>query len=111
MDKLTKEQAEWLIERLCSEITYQLNNVPSHQIKEIIHQCTEKEFPELQMQTEDRLIDIQITGREIDDEFNQVCVEISNQDDGHIVIPLYSKEFKQFTEGCNKIVKWLNEQS
>lgn len=61
----------------------------------VIHQCTEKPFPKFSVNTESGIF-------------------YANEHDGFIQINdeyLFTvNQFKEFTEGCNEVVKWLEGQ-
>ena len=73
-------------------------------VENIIDSFTEKEFPAFSLNVDYGCVNINLDGE---------CVKIVAQGCDHD--PRGSSwfsahEFKQFTEGCNKIVEWLNEQ-
>lgn len=107
--QINKAQAERLLQtidtnayskELCGRNAYYKDD-----ILKAISQCTEKEFPEysgtwscpngggiLQLRT---------------------CINkryIFLKQDDKYQLSMEQHEFKQFTEGCNKIVEWINEQ-
>ncbi len=113
MNKLSQEQAEWLIEKIkkhdnihrdagggCTSCIY------AYDVEETINQCTEKEFPEFNLEYPKGKISIS----ENDNRINIGFVDImgSLRACGNLYIP--KERFKQFTQGCNEIVKWLEEQ-
>jgi len=112
MKKLTKEQAEWLIKSLELHMgrVYKPDSnsevVGWKKTLEIINQCTEKEFPKIDM----NVIHPDFPGRQRIsaqqahfDKSICVCVDGLN-------CFLTSEQFKQFTTGCQRIVEWLQEQ-
>lgn len=122
MQKLTKEQAEWL--NAAMKDLY-LNNHPNNEahnfaldMKDIINQCTEKEFPEFKiiMEGSGRHDLIHVTNKAGDNEDSRECENVIfiNVDNGpwdtQSFVMMEWNEFKQFTENCNKIVEWLDEQ-
>lgn len=113
MQKLTKEQAEWLIEKLScksykQETRYGHNEcevndiVEMLDIKETINQCTEKEFPDLRIDISDHS---QIHLNRDTRNNAQVSINVVNE-----YAYLNAHEFKLLTEGCVKICAWLKEQ-
>lgn len=109
--KLSKQQAKLLIRSLALYSGRVNNTVPGSevvawtQIVAIINRHTEKEFPGFEMKWNDK-----------DDIAHWVKVSL---EDGEVEVQcdcaeyyLYfgCKEFKEFTQGCNKIVEWMGEQ-
>ena len=103
MKLLTEEQAECLIK----ELEDKAHNDPFHfckvTTKMLINQCTEKDFPRFYMEA---------------GHYEQVCVrEMKCMDvDCAVVISteriathMSAERFKEFTDGCNKVVEWLEE--
>lgn len=112
MQKLTKEQAEWLIEtaRLHADSsTQRWEQVFSmDRLQAIIDKCTEKEFPNYQfIDPDDCDFFVNIVLHCSGDVSSEPTVRIGVCS-GYL--NLFASEFKKFTEGCNKIVEWLNEQ-
>ena len=105
MKKLTKEQSEFLIDKV--DRIFLMENKEAlfnDKIVKIINECTEKEFPVFRFEDEcdcDSFVEVRLFC-ETD---NLIGVELPQ---GYI--NLYPHEFKQFTEGCNKIVKWQEGQ-
>ena len=104
MRLLDKEQAEWLIEKLNTNYFKSTDDGTAAAIRDIINQCTEKEFPSYfwaDKDDDDACIELSLfceTG-------NMIKVKIFESN-----LNLYPKQFEAFTEGCNKIVEWLQEQ-
>lgn len=115
MKKLSKEQAAMLIEQI-HNIFIRLNYTPSvHRpsslqelaglmstVKQVIEECAEKEFPKLCIDASDH---------------SQINIDRDNRNNAEVYVNvvgeyayLNTHEFKIFTEGCNKIVAWLDEQ-
>ncbi len=104
MNKLTKDQAEWLLQKITKEATRVgcgLNGRGEYfsidETELVINQCTEKEFPEY------------IT--------DSVKLRTDNKFDFPVVMTMPAmhhhfelQEFKKFTDGCNEIMKWLEGQ-
>lgn len=119
MNKLTKEQAEWLIEKIKSQSYKQehrfghndseINTVIEiHDAQNILNQCTEKEFPTFKMCWKDKDY-----GRcEINVALYQGEIHMLSVDDDGDRTALYFpyEQFKQFIQGGNKIVEWLDEK-
>ncbi len=106
-NKLTKEQAEYLIEKIKCEARAlamtdaQYKELKCHafgidDIETVINQCTERPFPAFN-----------IEGIYINMDGSQDHILLTF-DDTHNY--LHFKSFKEFTANCNKIVKWLEEQ-
>lgn len=113
--KLSKAQAQFLIEKLeCSAISK--DSYPS--IRDIINQCTEKEFPGFCInvyepnEIEKNEIPDTITIKQYGDHSSAISFIYSDRSginqSFEFLIPIY--KFSQFTEGCNKVVEYLNEQ-
>jgi hypothetical protein len=115
MQKLTKEQRDWLIEgmgrifpsfannNVTAEILLKgsLENGAAYMLNamtKLIDQCTEKEFPAFEIYSLDKELLFRVYAH--DEEF----VRISNYEHW---IGIKFEEFKQFTEGCQKICEWL----
>lgn len=119
MQKLTKEQCDWLIrsiDRAVEGRVISTNNISEAAktvaqirafVQEAINQCTEKEFPKfgLDVHNSQRLYQ------------RHLSIELDAVDAGGLLIrcestyavPVTFDQFKQFTDGCNKIVEWLND--
>ena len=117
MNKLTKEQAEWLIERFkekhTKEFTYFVVNGFEAAI-EIINQCAEKEFPGFTVDLHDyekNIVGCIFLSDYIGADMRHVELRMRTPNKIDSWTTLFPCEFKQFTEGCQKIVEWLNEQS
>lgn len=119
MQKLTAEQAEWLIQKIQNKQLV-LRNLDGSMntlaycldIKEIINQCTEKEFPNFEMITNNYddcymgSIGVCLFQRENSIDENKYCLIKTDR-----MEPLLTFEaFKQFTAGCNEICKWIEGQ-
>ena len=99
--KLTKEQADWLIKEFNDHDIKSINIV-----EKIINQYTEKEFPEV-------VIELGGGYEILIENNNETGIYFATFKDGvakQNTCDLSFKQFKQFTEGCNKIVQWLKEQ-
>lgn len=117
MKKLNKEQAAWLCKEVdevsvgCDFYGHPIigNALYKEDVKCLINECTEKEFPEYNFKPQDEFWSISLSlfeKGEMSD--NRVMIQFIDED--KMSINLYPKEFKQFTEGCNKIVEWLKGQ-
>jgi len=103
MQKLTKEQAQWLINRFNSAFGVddsELIGISACKVrdgaKQIISQCTEKEFPAFSFETQDhRIISMhQVVNRAaLNNEFFLDKAELM-----HLVL------------GIEKIIDWMEEQ-
>ncbi len=112
MNKLTKQQAEWLIEKIrneedkytmgCQKCNTRLS-IPS--VVHVINQCTEKEFPDIDMAWNRFGIDEALYIQQMGDEPYNILLGSKNMS-----TYFNKEEFKTFTDGCNKIVDWLEEQ-
>ena len=107
-NKLTKDQAVLMIEEFSK--AHKSNDwngglFIGDTIK-IINQCTEKEFPHINMHWNRFGIDEALYIQQLGDFPYDILLETRNMS------TYFNKEqFKQFTEGCNKIVEWINEQA
>lgn len=123
---LSKEQAAWLIERFGKQRKLDLVNKYSKQpftegymsfdkIEEIINQCTEKEFPGFEMILPywGNTHKYNVTLRSWISAYNKQEIHlITGLTEHETETACFSiEEFKQFTQGCNKIVEWLDEQA
>ncbi len=105
MQKLTAEQAQWLIEDIIQnerELILSGGSEPGvyvhlEKVKQIINQYTEKEFPGFRLLDEDEEVVAEVE-LDTDESISIFCPE-----------SLSFAQFKRFTEGCNKIVEYLNE--
>lgn len=113
MNKLTREQADWLIERLRNQ-SFDLYGIhPSSResnkgfsyktMEDFIKQCTEtqKEFPQFVL---GHLCDYVISVDRIRDNPETITILTCYQESDFT-----PEQFKQFTEGCNKIVQWIKD--
>lgn len=109
MKKLTPEQAQWLIDEI-QKLESRIAFSPAHNspalcaplcdIVQKINQCTEKEFPNFEINDDGEIVKV-----EENLAHGTICIEIP---DG--VIGLSVKKFKEFAAAVNKIVGWLDEQ-
>lgn len=109
MNKLTKEQAQWFLAsikpRLCDSAQAKSGVITYDSLVNFIeNQCTEKPFPIYHGNAKTDSIKLQHTG---DDPF-VISIWVT---DGGPVADFTKDEFKQFTEGCNKIAEWLNNEN
>lgn len=100
--KLTKEQRD-LVGRKIHEkaikagmIGSECYAISTHCIRDILEECTEKEFPAMGWGDEESILDVNF------------CPDRRILINGKI--KLSSNEFKHFTQRCNKIVEWIEEQ-
>ena len=113
MQKLTKEQAQWLKERI-KDLYF--NNYPvsndahnySLDVKDIINQCTEKEFPlsEIQFDPDSKIY----FEYEPCDEQPGIRMHLDVYGGDESQFKFWFNEFKDFAQGVNEIVKWIDEQ-
>lgn len=107
MNKLTKEQAAWLIDKINREggVSYGMLTPPALQayedIMQIINQCTEQEFPELHID------DVHITRP--NDSF--VYILISYPQGSRLGSHMSVEDFKDFAIGVTKIAEWLENET
>ena len=109
MKKLDREQAAWLIEQLdmyhvhtdCSFICGACE-IKYGEVKNVINQCTEKEFPKLEV------ADVFVEMDERNDEL--ISISFTNTPSSDACWALTQDEFKKFTAGCQAICEWLSEQ-
>lgn len=120
-DKLTKEQADWLIEKIkvdaqaeCfggGELKY------SEVVERTINQCTEKEFPKFEID----LFQAASTNMFVDIPYDATVRISSHPITREPVLMMKNKEtictarfnlaqFKEFIECIDKILEYLNEQ-
>lgn len=125
MQKLTSEQAEWLIEKLkdiekmrpCKDGAAGLAEVfmfPS-EVYLTINQCTEKAFPEFKIHGSAHNMDVIEVSKDMgegnEDSEENIFINIENGAwDEKSFIMLDHNEFKTFTAGCVAICDWLKEQ-
>lgn len=107
MQKLTSEQAQWLLQKMQAkqkDVFWNALIGPNefNFMHQLVSECMEKEFPEL------RIADIDGDVIKIFyEEHGGALITIRMQ--GSKVF-LTSKQFLLFTEGCNKIAEWLKEK-
>ncbi len=117
MNKLSKAQADWLINAIknnksCTGYTPELGFfIVAEALEKLINQCTEKEFPKFKLKSEDGDILIMLDASIFDDKFNAVSFLFSNKHESAVHGLLYPEEFQSFTDGCIEICRWLDEQS
>ncbi len=110
MNKLTKEQAAWLIETLKESrirmndyqrmhLQIEENVISIGAMEEVINQCTEKEFPILIQRTTTESFTIEPSSH-----VNYIAFG-----HGALSCKLSLEQFKEFADGVNKIVEYLNE--
>lgn len=112
MNKLSEEQAEWLIEEIdrlkFNHTQLAVNDnfeIPIKEFKALINRCTEKEFPEflLNKGAAEYSLAVRQSGS------NGVYISVSDPDWKSTQMELDCEEFKEFTGSCNKIVEWLDQ--
>lgn len=91
MQKLTEEQAEDVMQKVCEG---KIGMCCLGIVQKAVNQCTEKEFPEYKA----KHINIFL------DHNDEVRISIEGQE-----LEFTNKQFKEFTDGCNKIVEWLHD--
>lgn len=128
MKKLTTEQAQWLIKEINVKLLLRclppgecdINRLigegkfcyePTN-IVEIINQCTEKEFPDI-----DITWDSPSFLSSVDNQDQSIKIHFLPNYGFNIILDAHShrtffdnKTFKEFADGINEIVKWLEEQ-
>ncbi len=126
MQKLTKEQADWLIDRLFNCRSLVIPPAPIEDVhlnfiktRELINQCTEKQFPEFKLsenELENAFISVSKNvskeGEERDESEEYIFIEVNNgalNSKSYIMID--HKQFEEFAARINKIVEYLNETS
>lgn len=109
MNKLTKEQSQWLIKHLSTQ-SGQLSKdelydpmkcihwVDKDRIERIVNQCTEKEFPEFE-------IDGGNQGVRVYEGNGTVIIAVEKENECVLDI----KEFLQFAEDVATIKEWLDD--
>ncbi len=117
MQKLNEELAQWLIDKIdegdlaCIPTTNfdaTLAGV-SHErarFRRLIKQCTEKEFPDFCCEAKmGGFIEVKNSGKD------SIVLWMKDSVADTYSNSLFTQiQFKQFTEGCQKIVEWLDEQ-
>ncbi len=111
MKKLNKEQANWLIEVMKRQRNepYWKALIGSNEfafMEAALNQCTEKEFPIFTISLDNRGQDIYIAPYGAMDGRIEMQISFDNTITQSI---FYTEEFIEFTQGCNKIVEYLNE--
>ncbi len=117
--KLSKAQAEWLINKLdegdhgmiqTHDLDATVGGIMFERarLRRLINQCTEKEFPKYIGVADDDDITI------VKSVYNRTPLRIditskTNPDNDNDCIYFSIEQFKEFTTGCNKIVEWLYE--
>ncbi len=112
MQKLTREQSEYLIGNIdalhtqyCGKCAINVSHYRDEELKHLIKQCTEKEFPEFEVPY--------AMLRVLHDHSNaprSIRLEMGNLSSADAIKWLDESEFKEFTAGCNKIVEYLESQ-
>ncbi len=107
MKKLTKEQAGWLEEIMMAYIRYKPGIIgieryfTAEDIAQALNKCTEKEFPSFKISLLDSS---QVTIDQDQIQRSLLYINVVNE------YGYFNKEeFKQFTEGCIAITKWIEE--
>jgi len=111
MQKLTREQRDYILDKIGTiEAPFLLKVDPAGvylnvvSLHEILDGCTKEEFPNFKINIS-RTADPYLL--EINNGFKQ---RISLQDP-HGITSFTFSEFKQFTEGCNRVVEWMETQN
>ncbi len=107
MEKLTKEQAEWIMQAMGKEFYSQgmyisgpLETLDNN--LDIIRQCTEKEFPAFSVD------DIFVGVDERHSELIAIWFTTTPSSDAYWTLD--KEQFKAFAAGCNEIVGWIEAQ-
>lgn len=109
--KLTREQADWLIETLdkrkYEDSGLQVNDnyeLPVRVLKHIINQCTEKEFPHFKLDLGDGYwVKTHCEGENVRFDY---CFYNTLRHPSLLYSP---EEFRYFVENCQRIVEWFDE--
>lgn len=117
MEKLTKEQAQGLIERIKAKIEtrdnkdYPLNDgeltLAPHMVEQIINQCTEKGFPNFVLPCQIE----HISNGQLEVRHSPIAKCIHMYFKGSKMVSWNYEEFKQLTDNCVAIYNWLDEQN
>lgn len=118
MKKLSKEQAQWLIKRFDDAFGIndsELIGIHAKQVrdgaKQIINQCTEKEFPEQWIHYDNGDTKFCFTHDESDHPEDPPYVIMDADYCGNDEQFKFTyDEFKQFYIACNNIMCWIQEQ-
>ena len=117
MNKLTKEQGEWLIRTIKAashkEVFEDGNRTLAQIVEDIISQCTEKQLDfcidvnsfddgHIEVNVDQKDNTVQILIKDVTDEDEDCCDTAQ--------LWLHENEFKRFVDGCNKIAKWIEKQ-
>jgi len=108
IQRLTKEQADYLIGKLCSAFTYEAvgieGDVATDIARAVINNCIEKKFPGFAMDVgrgdSSYIISISFDKDETEIDF----------DFGDGVVGLNTEQFKQFACTITKVLQWLEGQ-
>ncbi len=113
MKKLTKEQAEWLIEtaRLHADSnTQRWEQVFSmDRLQAIIDKCTEKQFPYFRMESGDQG-SVELNGSIHKGSHVMLGMSFKGVNGAVACLDLNHDEFERFTTACQEVVEWMNEQ-
>ncbi len=101
MQKLTKEQFDYLWNKIHSA-GWIVGSSQGQKVLEILCDFTQEEFPKFEVG------DIFVDVDERDD--SMISISFSDSPSSDAYWSLTKEGFKQFTEGCNKIVEWIKEQ-
>lgn len=111
-DKMTNEEAEQLIAEINKITTNPDSPIDAHvmccfhtgeAIKKIIKRFTKQEFPGFMLNTQ---CNSQVHIQKRDPDSDILHINVVNE-----YAYFLPQEFKQFTEACNKIVKWLEKNN
>lgn len=114
MNKLTKKQADCFINNLSQYCFMAATkndvemSITRENILKLINRCTEKEFPAFNMRllSHNHEESIYMIEQSCLGEKCRIVYGTSRQ-----ILHFSLEEFKQFTEGCQKICEWLEEQN
>lgn len=112
--KITEEQRDWILEQLgipdglilpVTDIDscYKGMEYMKAKVQKVLNKAIEKEFPKFEVG------DIFVDVDERDD--NMISISFTNTPSSDAYWSLTKQGFKQFTEGCNKIVEYLNAKN
>ena len=113
MQKLTREQAEWLIQNILKSRAEQLfgrNAYHEEVVLKVINQCTAKEFPYFNFAKVD-IGSIELNGSIHRPEHITIGMQYNNVTGIIACMDLSHDEFKEFTAACQRICEWIDENS
>lgn len=111
MNKLSKEQADWLIQQFKFKAA-SASHLYNSEIDQVINQCTEKEFPSIHMRpahaTDEEKIEVDYVHCDNATDKTEYCIRLFSFEE---YTHFSKEEFREFVLKCNTIIGYLDAET